>query len=537
MADRKDTMRFICKTEMLGLTELTVDGRPVIEFYEEILNYSITKTGKQCEGFLAQPILSKSKNGSENTIAWYGEYKGEATPLTELQGDRRRAAEYRLAEIYKTVMPILTRDDFGPHLAKALYIVSLSDVMVTQDGIILTNWGLVPESIKEKNKLISDHFAATLGTIYGIDTPRIESADGNEDEATDTLGTTKEPNINGTVNRNKFSLRDKKVIWVGALGIVLGILVGWWLEEGQIIGHDRISGNENNGEILVSLQRKINNQLEKELSDLERSLNGNVCTEESPNGSPPSQVNRNGEQGGEADPSGRSRNNPRSRGDLAEHLKKSTVFIIAKQNEGAATGSGFFVAPGTIVTNAHIVEGAISDTVLVTSKMLGELHKAKIISVKKGEQEFGGSDFAILQLEIPRNIPPLMFAEKTKSLDRVISAGFPGLVINQDEELTALKSGDSSAVPEIVLTSGEVSVVQNIPNGLTVLAHTAEISPGNSGGPLVDVCGRIVGINTFVVFDKESVSQFDYAIASSEVIDFLRVKGVSVRVEDTPCDG
>ena len=53
--------------------------------------------------------------------------------------------------------------------------------------------------------------------------------------------------------------------------------------------------------------------------------------------------------------------------------------------------------------------------------------------------------------------------------------------------------------PEVVLSKGTVSAIQNKERNTPMVLHSADISAGNSGGPLIDSCGRGVGINTYIV--------------------------------------
>ncbi len=75
-----------------------------------------------------------------------------------------------------------------------------------------------------------------------------------------------------------------------------------------------------------------------------------------------------------------------------------------------------------------------------------------------------------------------------------------------DQNFQALLDGNIQSVPELAVTDGLISAVQNLPSGLVVMPHTAAISRGNSGGPLVDRCGRVVGVNTFASSTPSRVS-------------------------------
>lgn len=92
-----------------------------------------------------------------------------------------------------------------------------------------------------------------------------------------------------------------------------------------------------------------------------------------------------------------------------------------------------------------------------------------------------------------------------------------------------------TAVPSLITTDGLISAIQDSSAGLKILPHTASISGGNSGGPLVDVCGRVVGINTYIATDAEQTAHVNYAQKADQIIAFLKAHGAAVTTLSGPC--
>ena len=67
------------------------------------------------------------------------------------------------------------------------------------------------------------------------------------------------------------------------------------------------------------------------------------------------------------------------------------------------------------------------------------------------------------------------------------------------------------------------------------ILHTAPIARGNSGGPLLDGCGRVLGVNSFGADSGGSDAEFFFAVSNRELIPFLRAHDVTARTNDTAC--
>ena len=215
---------------------------------------------------------------------------------------------------------------------------------------------------------------------------------------------------------------------------------------------------------------------------------------------------------------------------VGELMEKATVFIMSPADKGLSTGSGFFVAPDIIATNRHVIENAASSSVWVGNKAIGTMKKAQIIAVSKEPDK----DFALLRLNEPleRPVPSLQLASSVKRATRISAWGYPGYISSIDPKLKALVEGDSNSVPEVVYSEGTVSVI--LDRTPPMLLHSAGLSQGNSGGPLVNMHGVVVGINTFIRQAEQSYSQANIALLSTDLAQFIQNSGITPTVVAEP---
>lgn len=221
---------------------------------------------------------------------------------------------------------------------------------------------------------------------------------------------------------------------------------------------------------------------------------------------------------------------------LPELLDQSVALVIALYpgGQGYGTGSGFAVAPGQVVTNRHVVEGA--SELWVVNPALGGAQPAKVVAITPSS-ELGQQDYALLSVAGADKLPALVLADQGAGPERltsVVAAGFPGMLLTTDADYQRLIEGDGKAVPSLVLTQGIVTVVQ-AGGAVPLVIHSAQVSPGNSGGPLVDLCGRVVGVNTFVQGDQ-TAAHINYALSSGDLLGFLKANGVQPQASGGACN-
>ena len=170
----------------------------------------------------------------------------------------------------------------------------------------------------------------------------------------------------------------------------------------------------------------------------------------------------------------------------------TTDVFRADFTQGQGVGTGFVVADGVIVTNCHVIEGASRITVS-TSDERPDRYDARVIG---GDCQ---NDLAVLEVDAS-DLPTVALArsEDVRLGQRVVALGYAlgleggpsvttGIVSSLDRTIQAQDPNCEQA------GACDADGVRTYPS---VMQTDAAINPGNSGGPLVDMQGRVVGINT-----------------------------------------
>jgi S1-C subfamily serine protease len=188
--------------------------------------------------------------------------------------------------------------------------------------------------------------------------------------------------------------------------------------------------------------------------------------------------------------------------ELGERVIASTVTVLADGDKGIiGSGSGFFVDKDLVVTNWHVVNGSRSLRIKLSSSE--ETHPVKgIVGADLA------NDLAVLRLARPVEGSPVegralpLLDEVPKRGAKVYAFGSPRLL-------------------EATMSDGIVSAEREI-DGAPRIQITAAVSPGSSGGPVTDECGRVIGVAYMKVRDAEALN---FAIPTRFVMELLKTVG------------
>lgn len=213
---------------------------------------------------------------------------------------------------------------------------------------------------------------------------------------------------------------------------------------------------------------------------------------------------------------------------------RGVVRVVLIDNRGGDVvpvthGSGFAVSPTLIVTNAHVIREALLDDTL----------RIGIVPSEGDAATFGRpvavsprNDLALIEItDGSLRLPPLTIAGGVSGdMGEVSAVGYP---MNVDLA-QGLEIGDIFRAQPPVKSRGFLSG-QRPSRQFDTILHTAPIARGNSGGPLLDGCGRVLGVNSFGADSDGSDAEFYFAVSLRELLPFLREYGVEPSINALPC--
>ncbi len=205
-----------------------------------------------------------------------------------------------------------------------------------------------------------------------------------------------------------------------------------------------------------------------------------------------------------------------------EEMRRSGYQMSQTEWDGIATEYYYLLAQSMEVENLQTSYQCFIGNVAPGSDVSA---KGKGLDLRKIGEPIPGKDIAILKMD-GDNFPTVTLGDdaKLKTGDRVYAMGYPAVATLSDTLNVA------QAIQEPTLTQGIISARKEMAGGWSILQTDAAIHGGNSGGPLFNEAGEVIGINTFGMLDESSGAQvagMNFAVPISIAKQFLHEMNVT----------
>jgi putative serine protease PepD len=188
---------------------------------------------------------------------------------------------------------------------------------------------------------------------------------------------------------------------------------------------------------------------------------------------------------------------------VAQSVLPSVVKVNVTSSSSSGSGSGIILSKdGKILTNNHVVSGAGDNGAITVNFNDGTTRKAKVIGTDPV------TDVAVIQAEGASDLTPasLGSSDSLKVGQTVVAVGSPyGLnatvttgIVSALNRPVSVSTAEDSAPESPFGVQPQQGQSQDLSTTYPAIQTDAAINPGNSGGPLVDMSGRVVGINSSI---------------------------------------
>jgi hypothetical protein len=193
--------------------------------------------------------------------------------------------------------------------------------------------------------------------------------------------------------------------------------------------------------------------------------------------------------------------------DAAEVVKRYTVLIVGGNRDMIGAGSGIYLGDGKVLTNNHVVAGLSEILVRFAD---GFQEPTRVLRTDRRR------DLALLKTST-RTEPaaPIGNARSIRPAETLLAVGYPRSLC--DPPRPCVGAQDST------VTTGIFSALWQSPQGVWHVQTNALVNHGNSGGPLTDSHGNVIGVVTWGIPDATGLN---FAVASDEVQAFLEDEDV-----------
>lgn len=214
--------------------------------------------------------------------------------------------------------------------------------------------------------------------------------------------------------------------------------------------------------------------------------------------------------------------------EVIQRGKKATALVLDK--EGRGVGTAFCIdAKGYFVTNSHVVKDGDQGFSLILQSGEDSAQKLKATVVRRSRE----SDLALLLATDSQDLIPLALSGKEELVETatVIAFGFP-----YGKDLAK----DKTDYPAITVNVARITALRRSKGVLDRIQFDSQLNPGNSGGPVLDAEGEVVGVAQSIVLGVTEVgvvnAGINIAIPSAKVDALLRQPLIKMHTVTTPAN-
>ena len=204
----------------------------------------------------------------------------------------------------------------------------------------------------------------------------------------------------------------------------------------------------------------------------------------------------------------------------------SVVRVFSDYEDGWVSGTGFVISNNSyetlIATNNHVLEND-PISISIWTEEAGDLTDVSIVCTSPAQ------DLCILKLAGSYKFKALNVNTKAAKGDKVYAVGFPGAADYLSDELA--HTSTDTTITDGIISAARTLTLENGSAPIALYQISTPINHGNSGGPLLDTKGNVVGINTYGIQDAEGVNG---AIAVSELIILASTYGITLSQRSFP---
>ncbi|WP_026606809.1 S1 family peptidase [Methylocapsa acidiphila] len=570
---------FLLSSDLTGCVAVTHGGRAAAAQYGDFIARLEAVCGRDAAELFAEPMLPRGSPGSA-AISWYGPLEGRPVEIDSIDAVARKPVADMLSRRLEALASAFADAQLEPLILACLNVASSRDVVAVGGEPILVNWGYLPQDIADDPARRLEHFSRTLGRFApkliplaaaGLGVSSSEAAPEAAPQPPATASTAPQAETPAApllarkattpapieFNQLETAPAGRAPLVAAAIAAVLLLVL---LLPG-VLAYPHFGDQAARDEFEAQRLRASNESLEAQLKALRKADETGVCRAD--NSAPVPEM---------GDPSKPAPNmellpkppdkaalpakpgEPAQAATIAQLLEKSVVYVfVLEKGDKASTGTGFFISPTQLITNRHVVEDALDDQfIFIGSKALNGARLARVVAKTPPRQEDVGpqSDFAVLELAKPADVEALKLGPAPPKLSTAYIAGYPGFLVHADSDRIkfieglkeALQRGETDEqlaarrfnVPSVDLRYGRINNVMS--SGLhetPIIVHDMQVAHGNSGGPLIDGCGRLGGVNTAFLADEHQVG--NVALSVVALRKFLTDLHISFTADDTSC--